>query len=101
MKRRYILRRSFTLIQRCLTFSIVLTEQTAHKYFGSEPALGKIMQLSDTLNLTVTGIIKNVPNNSHFTFDCVLSQNTIDELNNHQTDSNWFNNGTYTYVLLP
>jgi putative ABC transport system permease protein len=82
-------------------FSIVLTEQTAKKYFGSEAALGKVMQLSDTLNLTVTGIIKNVPDNSHFTFDCVLSRNTIEELNNHQVDSNWFNNGTYTYLLLP
>src|ERR1043166_7749931 len=64
--------------QKALTrpFSIVLTEQAAKKYFGSEEALGKVMQLSDTLNVTVTGIIKNVPGNSHFTFDCVLSRNT-------------------------
>lgn len=82
-------------------YSIVLTENTAKKYFGNEQALGKIMQLSDTINLTVTGIVKNVPSNSHFTFDCLLSRATIDELNNHQVDSNWFNNSAYTYFLLP
>jgi putative ABC transport system permease protein len=82
-------------------YSIVLTQNTAKKYFGNEPALGKVMQLSDTINLTVTGIIENVPANSHFTFDCVLSRNTIDELNNHQVDSNWFNNSSYSYFLLP
>jgi putative ABC transport system permease protein len=82
-------------------YSIVLTQNTAKKYFGNEAPLGKIMQLSDTINLTVTGIIKNVPSNSHFTFDCLLSRSTIDELNNHQVDSNWFNNSVYTYFLLP
>jgi putative ABC transport system permease protein len=89
--------------QRALAnpYSIVLTQNTAKKYFGNEAPLGKIMQLSDTINLTVTGIIKNVPSNSHFTFDCLLSRSTIDELNNHQVDSNWFNNSVYTYFLLP
>ena len=89
--------------QRALVnpYSIVLTKNTAKKYFGDEAVLGKIMQLSDTINVTVTGVMENVPANSHFTFDCILSRSTIDELNNHQVDSNWFNNSTYTYILLP
>jgi len=82
-------------------YSIVLTEGTAKKYFGEEEALGKTMQLSDTINLTVTGIIKNVPDNSHLTFDCILSASTLYELNNRQVDSNWFNNNVYSYLLLP
>jgi putative ABC transport system permease protein len=82
-------------------YSVVLTEGAEKKYFGNEPALGKIMQLSDTINLTVTGIIKNIPANSHFTFDCVLSRTTLDELNHHEVDSNWFNNSVYSYFLLP
>ncbi len=82
-------------------YSIVLTESTAKKYFGNEDALGKIMQLSDTINLTVTGIIKDVPANSHFTFDCVLSRNTLSDLNKYQPETNWFNNSSYTYLLLP
>jgi putative ABC transport system permease protein len=59
------------------------------------------MQVSDTINVTVTGIIKNVPDNSHLTFDCVLSASTLYELNNRQVDSNWFNNSVYSYLLLP
>jgi putative ABC transport system permease protein len=81
-------------------YSIVVTESAAKKYFGNEPALGKVMQLSDTINLTVTGVVKDVPSNSHFTFDVVLSRTTIDELNQHQPETNWFNNGYYTYILL-
>jgi putative ABC transport system permease protein len=82
-------------------YSIVLTEATAKKYFGEEEPLGKTMQVSDTINVTVTGIIKNVPDNSHLTFDCVLSASTLYELNNRQVDSNWFNNSVYSYLLLP
>jgi len=81
-------------------YSIVITESGAKKYFGDEPALGKIMQFSDTINLTVTGVVKDVPSNSHFTFDCILSRTTIDELNNHEPEVNWFNNGYYTYLLV-
>jgi len=81
-------------------YSIVVTESAAKKYFGNEPALGKIMQFSDSINLTVTGIVTDVPSNSHFTFDCILSRTTIDELNKHEPEINWFNNGYYSYILL-
>ena len=82
-------------------YSIVLTESTAKKYFGNEQALGKIMELSDTINLTVTGIIKDVPKNSHFNFDCILSNSTIAEMNHGQPGNQWYNNNYYTYLLLP
>jgi putative ABC transport system permease protein len=81
-------------------YSIVLTETAARKYFGNEPPMGKFMQLSDTINLTVTGIVKDVPKNSHFSFDCVLSRTTINKMNNDQPEDHWFNNNYYTYLLL-
>ena len=94
--------------QKALThpYSIVLTETAAKKYFGNDPdsyreALGKIMQFSDTINLTVTGIIKDIPSNSHFTFDCVLSRITINDMNKYEPETNWFNNSQYSYLLLP
>ena len=62
-------------------YSIVLTESAEKKYFGNEAALGKTMQLSDSINLTVTGIIKDVPSNSHFSFDAVLSRTTMNQMN--------------------
>jgi hypothetical protein len=53
-------------------YSIVLTEQMAQKYFGDEDPIGKILNL--TLlegDFTVTGIIENIPMNSHLRFDFI------------------------------
>lgn len=81
-------------------YSIVLTESMAKKYFGSVSPLGKIMQLSDTVPLTVTAVVKDVPANSHFNFDCILSRTTINALNKNLPETEWFSNGFYTYLLL-
>jgi putative ABC transport system permease protein len=51
--------------------SIVLTEKTAQKYFGNENPLGKTVQFNGSVDLTVTGVMKNVPANSHMQFDCL------------------------------
>ncbi|HYK44374.1 MAG TPA: ABC transporter permease, partial [Parafilimonas sp.] len=82
-------------------YSIVLTESMAKKYFGAVSPLGKIMQLSDTIPLTITGVVKDVPINSHFSFDCILSRSTINALSQNQPETEWFNNNYYTYLLLP
>ncbi|HEY6975961.1 MAG TPA: ABC transporter permease, partial [Chitinophagaceae bacterium] len=82
-------------------YSIVLTESTAKKYFGNERVLGKTMKLSDTINLTVTGIIKDVPANSHFAFDAVMSRTTIFAVSREEENNNWYDNNYYTYLLLP
>ncbi len=87
-------------------YSIVLTESTAKKYFGNESAYGKIMKLSDTINLTVTGVINDIPKNSHFSFDCFLSRITMNDLNKgdsswyQNNEQNWFNCNTYSYIRL-
>ena len=49
--------------------SVIVTEETATKFFGSEDPMGKGLNLSDGKKLTVTGIIKNVPSNSTFQFN--------------------------------
>ena len=51
--------------------SIVISEKAALKYFGSDDPVGKIIQLENEVDLTVTGVIKNVPLNSHMQFDLV------------------------------
>ncbi len=81
-------------------WSVVLTESTAKKYFGNESALGKAMALSDSLTLNVTGVVADVPANSHLQFDVVMSRATINEMTNHEPEDNWFSNNYYTYVLL-
>ncbi len=51
--------------------SIVITEALAEKYFGREDPFGKTITVNNRTGYTVTGIIKNIPNNSHLKFDYV------------------------------
>jgi putative ABC transport system permease protein len=77
--------------------SVVITESTAKKYFGDEDAIGKIISLDDIGEMMVTGVVKNVPSNSHFHFDFLISTRTFPG-NNLDGNWNWYN--FYTYVKL-
>ena len=52
--------------------SIVLSERLATKYFGTQSPVGKILTVRDSIALTVTGVVANLPANSHFTFDFLI-----------------------------
>jgi putative ABC transport system permease protein len=78
--------------------SVVLSESTAKKYFGSpENAMNKTVDLDKTLHLKVTGIAKNVPSNSHLSFDLVVPLSNFTHDNGFDV---WINNRLFTYVLL-
>lgn len=51
----------------------VLTEETARKYFGDENPIGKMFKVSSEYDYIVVGVIKDIPQNSHFTFDLFLT----------------------------
>jgi putative ABC transport system permease protein len=53
--------------------SIVISERSASKYFSGENPLGKFLRYNDKFDFQVTGIFKNVPENSHFTYDFLAS----------------------------
>ena len=53
--------------------SVVLTEQAAAKYFGNEDPIGKVIQFENQVDLAVTGVIEDVPGNSHMEFDLLVS----------------------------
>jgi len=74
---------------------IILTETAAGRYFGSDDPIGKTIT-SDGNNFEVTGVIEDVPFNSHFRFDAVASRNNLPK----QLGS-WGNFGVFTYLLLP
>ena len=78
--------------------SIVLTEKFAKKLFGQEDAMGKIIKLDNKDNFTVTGIVKDLPNNTRFEFEYLLPWSYLRYLGND--DENWGNNSTRTYVML-
>ena len=58
-------------------YSIVLTEQTASKYFGSDSPVGKTLHIGigqhSTREYLVTGVVQDLPSNTHFKFDFVAS----------------------------
>lgn len=54
-------------------YTIVLTEAMAHKYFPEGNALGQTLTVTDTTDYRVTGIVENVPSNTHFYFDFLAS----------------------------
>lgn len=78
-------------------FSIVLTESIAKKYFSSAAdAFGKSLQNQANEEFKVTGVIKDVPLNSHLRFDALISENT-----RPQRQGSWGNFGVFTYIHLP
>lgn len=78
--------------------SVVLTETTARKYFGSiDNAMGKTIIMDKDLPLKVTGIAKDIPSNSHIEFDLVVP---LENYKDMSTMTVWINNGLYTYVKL-
>jgi putative ABC transport system permease protein len=77
--------------------SVVLTETTAKKYFGDKDPIGQVLEMDKRMSLKVTGIARDVPANSHLTFDMVVP--LAAEHKDTSTDS-WPSNGVFTYLLL-
>jgi putative ABC transport system permease protein len=79
--------------------SVVLTEESADKIFSGENPIGKtiVHYGGDTLSFIVTGILKNIPKNSHLQFDGLFSINTIARA---EDMNNWGSNWLVTYLEL-
>lgn len=56
--------------------SIVISERIARKYFGDENPVGEVLQMDNRHNLTVTGVMKNIPHNSSIQFEMAVSFET-------------------------
>jgi len=82
--------------------TVVLTESVADKYFGNKEAMGQVFRLNNEYDLKVTGIIEDVPSNTHLPFIFAASWKTI-EAENKRGMTNFWNipGGSYTYIVLP
>jgi len=81
-------------------FSVVITEEMSHKYFGSEDPIGKTLNVNNQYDVQVTGVIENVPHNSSLRFDFLLPY-VLYWGPNWAESSSWGGNPLETYVLLP
>lgn len=81
-------------------FSLVLTESKAKKYFGDADPIGKtVVADGKRISLKVTGVMADVPENSHIPFDMICSMSTAERLGQNLKES-WGGFGTHTYLLL-
>ena len=74
----------------------VITERTAQKYFGKTDVVGQILTINDTSLYRITGVIKDIPSQSHFNYDFFLSFSTLPE--SHW--KGWGYSGVHNYLLL-
>ena len=70
--------------------SIVLTESTAKRYFGADDPIGKVLKLGGKDDVTVTAVVQDVPPQSHFHYDFLMSFRRLPA----DVETNW---GSYNY----
>jgi putative ABC transport system permease protein len=78
-----------------------LTERAAERYFGDEDPLGQTLNLMDQVDVAVTAIIRDLPDNTHMAFEIVGSIAAIPLLLGPDALEDWGSNNYYTYVRLP
>lgn len=85
--------------------TMVITETFSQRYFGNTNPVGEVLTSSNFGDFRVTGVIENVPSNSHLKFDCLLSMATAVELTgaerfNDRSAGSFWNISVFAYVLL-
>ncbi|MCG3120619.1 MAG: hypothetical protein ALAOOOJD_03400 [bacterium] len=80
--------------------SVVLTPAMAKKYFGSAEPLGKVINFNQQVDLKVTGVMQEIPANSHFHFDFLGSLKLPEQIFGEREFKNWSSNNYATYLLF-
>ncbi|MFI5186641.1 MAG: FtsX-like permease family protein [Chitinophagales bacterium] len=79
-------------------YSMIISQSTAKKYFGSHEAMGNILYIQDTIPVKITGIYKDLPATTHLKADMIISFATR-KIMGAKLDT-WDINVYYTYVML-
>ena len=76
----------------------VITQEMAHKYFGNDDPIGKVLNFKSwNTTYTVTGVINKIPANSHFHFDLFASMASFPDAK----QPSWMTSEFFTYLVLP
>ncbi|HVU53854.1 MAG TPA: ABC transporter permease [Puia sp.] len=78
---------------------VVITEELATKYFGKDNPLGKVLRKDNHEDVVVTGVLKNIPDNSHLQFDVLLSLSSP-AVQREMNSNLWDNFSFYDYLQL-
>ncbi len=72
--------------------SIVIDETTAKKYFNRTDVVGKYLYIDNNTNCKITGVIKDIPKQSHFHFHFIRPRG--------KDNDSWLSNNTFNYILV-
>ena len=78
--------------------SIVLTKETAEKYFGDENPIGKSINLNKEFDFTVVAVVEKPPHNSSITFDAIIPFEFLKEIG--RWSDNWGSNSIFTFLQI-
>jgi putative ABC transport system permease protein len=72
--------------------SLVIDKTTAKKYFNSADVVGKILRVDNNTDCKITGVIKDIPRQSHFHFHFLRPRG--------KDNDSWLSNNTFNYIML-
>jgi len=80
--------------------AVLITQDMAKKYFGDADPMGKTLRVDNKDYVTITGVLENIPANSHLQFDFLMPMSAIAQANQDLKESKWDNFNFYSYLLL-
>lgn len=93
--------------------SVVLSQDAARKFFGSASPIGKTLAIrrtqcaaagtscrDSTIDLTVTGIVRNLPSNTQLAMEVVMPDTSIADFTSQASKEDWLSANHYGYVVL-
>ena len=81
-------------------FSLFITEEMASKYFGKVDPVGKTIKADNNYIFTVKGILEDIPQNSHLTFDFLTGFETLYRIRGRERVERWTDFSYITYILV-
>ncbi|MHA4810990.1 ABC transporter permease [Flavitalea flava] len=85
-------------------YTAVISESFAKKFFGEQNGMGKFIRMTDDDRNSelcqITGIFKDIPQNSHLKFNVLISYPTLYKRGINRFENAWSYKDFYTYVLL-
>jgi putative ABC transport system permease protein len=82
-------------------FSAIITQSLANRVFGNEDAVGKTIKIGGNMDLTISGVVKDIPENTHIRFDMLVAFSTFYKVipTNFLTERGWM--APFTYLDIP